>query len=65
MGCLFLLQRNLSGPEIEPASLASLVLAGRFFTTALPGKLKPLDHQRILYIINNMQIILDWESLGL
>ena len=46
-------------------SLASLVLAGRFFTTALPGKLKPLDHQRILYIINNMQIILDWESLGL
>ena len=29
----------LSNPMIEPRSLVSLVLAGRFFTTAPPGKL--------------------------
>ena len=28
-----------SNPMIEPLSLVSLVLAGRFFTTAPPGKL--------------------------
>ena len=29
----------LSNPMIEPLSLVSFVLAGRFFTTAPPGKL--------------------------
>ena len=51
VGCHFLLQGNLPGPGIERAHISwSLVLAGRFFTTAPPGKLKLLDHQRILYI---------------
>ena len=31
---------NLSNPGIEPASLASPTLAGRFFTTVTPGKPK-------------------------
>ena len=30
--------RNLPNPGIEPTSLTSLVLAGRFFTTESPGK---------------------------
>ena len=29
---------NLPDPGIKPTSLSSSVLAGRFFTTALPGK---------------------------
>ena len=29
---------NLSNPGIEPASLASPTLAGRFFTAAPPGE---------------------------
>ena len=32
--------RDLPNPEIKPAFLASPVLAGRFFTTVLPGKLR-------------------------
>ena len=35
VGCHFLLQAN---PGIEPASLASPALAGRFFTPEPPGK---------------------------
>ena len=31
--------RDLLDPGIEPASFASLTLAGRFFTTLPPGKL--------------------------
>ena len=30
--------RDLPGPGIEPASIASPLLAGKVFTTALPGK---------------------------
>ena len=33
MGCHALLQGNLSDPGVEPASLESPALAGRFFTT--------------------------------
>lgn len=33
---------NLPDPGIEPVSLAFPTLAGRFFTTALPGKLRPM-----------------------
>ena len=33
---------NLPDPGIEPVSLASPALAGRFFTTALPGKLRSM-----------------------
>ena len=35
--------RDLPGPGLEPSSLVSSVLAGRFFTTEPPGKpgLKP------------------------
>ena len=38
-GCHFLLQ-DLPNPGIEPASLTSPALAGRFFTTEPPGKPK-------------------------
>ena len=31
--------RDLPDPGIEPASLVSLALAGRFFTTESPGKI--------------------------
>ena len=34
MGCYALLQGNLPNPGIEPPSLASPALAGRFFTTS-------------------------------
>ena len=34
----FLTPGDFPDPEVEPASLASLALAGRFFTTAPPGK---------------------------
>ena len=37
VGCLFLLQ-GLFLTQIEPTSLMSLALAGRFFTTVSPGK---------------------------
>ena len=37
-GLPFLTPGDFPDPEIEPASLASLALAGRFFTTAPPGK---------------------------
>ena len=37
-GLSFLSPGNLRDPEIEPASLASPVLAGGFFTTVSPGK---------------------------
>ena len=33
---------DLPDPGIEPVSLAFPTLAGRFFTTALPGKLRPM-----------------------
>ena len=39
VGCHFLLQRNLPDPGIEPASLASPELPGRFFNTMQPGKI--------------------------
>ena len=38
MCCHFLLQGNLPYPGIDPGSFVSLALAGRFFTTAPPGK---------------------------
>ena len=38
MGCHFLLQGYLPDPRIEPTSLVSPVLAGRFFTTTPPGE---------------------------
>ena len=37
-GCYFLLQGDLHDPGIQPASLASPALTGRFFTTSPPGK---------------------------
>ena len=37
-GLPFLAPEDLPNPGIEPASLVSLTLAGRFFTTAPPGK---------------------------
>ena len=37
-GLPFLTPGEFPEPEIEPASLASLALADRFFTTAPPGK---------------------------
>ena len=37
-GLPFLTPEDLPNPGIEPASLVSLTLAGRFFTTAPPGK---------------------------
>ena len=41
-GLLFASLGDLPDPGIEPASLASLPSAGRFFTTAPPGKPSPL-----------------------
>ena len=38
VGCHFLLSRDLPSPEIEPASLISLALAGRFFLTSATWK---------------------------
>ena len=38
VGCHFLLQGFVPDPGIEPESLVSPALAGRFFTTELPGK---------------------------
>ena len=38
VGCLFLVQRDLPNPGIEPAPLTSPALAGGFFTTVPPGK---------------------------
>ena len=43
--------RNLPQPGIEPGSLVSPALVGRFFTTELPGK--PLLH----VIIPNLKIV--------
>ena len=40
-GLAFPSPEDLPNPEIEPASLASPVLAGRLFTTELPGKEVP------------------------
>ena len=37
-GCYFLLQGDLHDPGIQPTSLASPALTGRFFTTSPPGK---------------------------
>ena len=37
-GLPFLSPRDLPDPGIKPTSLASPALAGRFFTTELPGK---------------------------
>ena len=37
-GLPFLTPGNLPDPGIEPKSLVSPALAGRFFTTELPGK---------------------------
>lgn len=37
-GLLFPSSRDLPDPVIEPASPATLALAGRFFTTGPPGK---------------------------
>ena len=39
-GLPFLLQGNLPDPGIKPVSSASPALAGGFFTTAPPGKLR-------------------------
>ena len=38
VGCHFLQPGDLLNPGIEPKSLASPALAGRFFTTVPPGK---------------------------
>ena len=38
VGCHFFLPGNLPDPEIEPASPVSPLLAGRLFTTELPGR---------------------------
>ena len=38
---------DLSDPGIEPRSLVSLALAGRFFTTVPPGKLNRNDYPKI------------------
>ena len=38
LACHFLLQGVFLPPGIKPQSLASLALAGRFFTTVPPGK---------------------------
>ena len=40
-GLLFLPPRDLPNLRIKPASLVSPALAGRFFTTAQPGKNPP------------------------
>ena len=40
MGYHFLLQGNLPDPGIKPVSSASPALAGGFFITAPPGKLR-------------------------
>ena len=40
-GLAFPSPEDLPNPEIEPASLASPALAGRFFTTESPGKEVP------------------------
>ena len=45
MGCYFLLL--LPDPGIEPASLVSPALAGRFFTTVPPGKLNRSGYPKI------------------
>ena len=46
VGCHALLQGNLSDPGIEPVSLMSPALEGRFFTTEPPGK--SLSHYKDL-----------------
>ena len=40
---------DLSDPGIEPASLVSPALAGRFFTIEPPGK--PFEHMYLLVIV--------------
>ena len=42
--CHFLLQGNLPEPKIEPMSLVSPALVGRFFTTGPPGKPMFIEH---------------------
>ena len=42
---------HLPDPGIEPTSLASLALAGRFFTSAPPGKPCITDNYIIIYYI--------------
>ena len=51
----FLTSGALPNPEIEPMSLVSLALAGRFFTTVPPGKPSIRIHQLIwrLFILWN------------
>ena len=42
---------DLPDPGIEPTSLASLALAGRFFTSAPPGKPYIIDNYILTYYI--------------
>ena len=50
-GCHFLLQGNLPNPRIKPWSLTPPSVAGRFFTTAPPGK--PMEKRN--YSINGVR----------
>ena len=61
-GLPFLTPGDFPDPEIEPASLASLALAGRFFTTAPPGK--SYKHIiSIIYIHIHVLLLLLWEKV--
>ena len=48
-GLPFPTPRDLPNPGIQPMSLAPPALAGRFFTTALPGKPQSFIHSPIKY----------------
>ena len=45
-GLSFHLPEDLSDPGIEPISLVSRTLAGRFFTTGATNTISPLDNNK-------------------
>ena len=54
VGCHFLLGGDLPDPGIEPASLVSPALAGRFFTTS--ANWKAANHYREVQIETTMRL---------
>ena len=51
-GLPFPTPEDLPDPEIKPASPASTVLAGRYFTTESPGKPTP-NSRGILFVLDD------------
>ena len=58
MGCHTLFQGIYPTPGIKPASLAFLVLAGKFFTTSATWKAPSLYPLEFIYCLNMFSLVL-------